>query len=259
MSRFPCASSVKTDMITNESIPEHRLITLVEGENIYHYDVSSLYRNYQSTKKMINPFTTLPLSEKDAQRVMEYGEKQKVILHMETFSMEMNSYDTIGDIIVECLFYPQFNNKNLDGTIAIRTFCMTLTLLEDYYKIDNNILESTLENLLPRDSRDIFINRVISQKSLRNDASFKQWLEKHKGNHRIETILSQITDVKHVTYGSYASIGMIDYESLYPSFIPESARVRPINYESLYSGYRERSRHTNYINRSSDAESFDVD
>jgi len=73
------------DVITYAPISEANLVTLHEGESVYHFDIDTLYRHYIINKlpKPINPLTTNALSPIETERLFKYGATQTVALIFE--------------------------------------------------------------------------------------------------------------------------------------------------------------------------------
>ena len=171
------------DPITMEVIPPLRVITIIDTScnNIYNFDMETLWRNYKSTGKLTNPFTTKDLSKEDQLKVTNFAKMQKIVVSIISYSyndtLEMNSYDTIGDLVVKFLREPYFKSDNLLKEISIGVYhVVEKTTLE----IDD--FENRLDSLSDAGIDLITVTEVEVERSMSilNNKSFRCWLEKRK-------------------------------------------------------------------------------
>lgn len=154
----------EVDCITCEPIRADRRIIIKEGDNTYHFDVMTLYKNSLRTKQHINPFTKQPLRPEVNRQVRIYGEQQKTVVNWKheiipgNFSMTLDSFLTIGDLFLEILRNTSITTNakifpNYDGISSFLDCYLHIFGIDFYTNLDmplENIVskENTLECIL---------------------------------------------------------------------------------------------------------------
>lgn len=93
------------DAITFEEILPERLVTIQSGDNIYHFDVNTLYRAYadNAQKYPTNPFTRERLNPESTKKVLAYGDTLKVVITYCLKSFTTENYKSIGYVVCKML------------------------------------------------------------------------------------------------------------------------------------------------------------
>lgn len=169
------SNEVLLDAITSEIIPPERLITIQEGDTLYHFDVKTLHRQYKTSGKLINPFTTLKLEQSVCDRVMEYEEEQRIIVTFDRNTHYFNAYQTLGDVIVKCLSEPFFKRVYLESDMEFDS--VRVTDLED------------LELPLSLYQKEFSVKYVESESNLKSNRKFLEWLKNHESYGVVQSIL----------------------------------------------------------------------
>jgi hypothetical protein len=107
------------DPFSSEPIPKERLVSIKEKEKVYCFDLDSLYKNYRSSGKLINPFTNNNLPDNIVKKIQSYGQKNKTLV---TFKpnipavgfgpkeLEMDRDTELGQVLFD------FNERSNIGT-----------------------------------------------------------------------------------------------------------------------------------------------
>jgi hypothetical protein len=134
------------DAITQEIIPENRLIVIPAGQTVHCFDLDSLYRWYRDHPQAGNPLTRAPLSPDIRQRLEQYGQTLqrtiKVLLLQAQFSFvfRVDADQSLGRVILDIFEQHQPGFEDLDslfnynfrvrlGDGSVRTSVYNLNLL----------------------------------------------------------------------------------------------------------------------------------
>lgn len=94
--------STFVDCLTFADIPVENLVTIYEGRTPYYYDIESLARHYQVSKRLENPSTQIPLEAELKERVLKHAEVDTVSLRINFGNwIYLHSATLIGFVLIE--------------------------------------------------------------------------------------------------------------------------------------------------------------
>lgn len=94
-----------TCCISYMPVPPNRLVVVRAGEAVYHFDIDSLYKAYESSTHSVpvNPYTNVPLSDNIARRVLAYGRPGPRTVLVDDISYLIDPKETVGSALCKVL------------------------------------------------------------------------------------------------------------------------------------------------------------
>lgn len=124
------------DPITNEIIPEGRLIIIKSGNGIYCFDIDTLYKLLRQNPNALNPYTRTPFSENVIKEIKEYGHSLKRTiqiksLHLNTYEFTIDADISLGRIILD-IFHHNF--PGIGSVVELFRYNFTVRTINDEVK-----------------------------------------------------------------------------------------------------------------------------
>lgn len=175
------------DCLTFCDILPENLIVICEAQTPYYYDIESLARHFQVSKRMENPFSKVPLDIEIRTQILKYLQKDIIglIINFQV-TVYLPNYTLIGFALVEILLQYQ----GLECCIRAQVICNSKSLYEYNLTDPIQVLGTTRR-----------FNCIISQPTTpENLRKLERFLTESPTVHYAESLRSQIR--KHLEFGT---------------------------------------------------------